>query len=84
MKDVIASPLTKIFNNSITNGVIPRDFKLANVTPIYKKGNKKIASNYRPISLTSITGKLLETIVRDYIVEHLNKQNNTRKSAWFS
>ena len=75
LKDIILGSLRKIFNNSIQKGEVPTDFKLANVTPIFKKGDKKLASNYRPISLTSITGKILEQIIRDHIVHHLNSHN---------
>jgi hypothetical protein len=47
------------------------DWKSANVTPIYKKGKKSDPSNYRPVSLTSISCKLLESIIRDGIVNHM-------------
>ncbi len=43
------------------------DWKLENVTPIHKKGDQSQAENYRPISLTSVAGKLLETIVTNHI-----------------
>ena len=76
----ITKPLTKIFNNSIDSGIVPNDFKLANITPIFKKVDKTLASNYRPISLTSITGKILELIIRDHLVSHLNTHNLIRDS----
>ena len=46
----------------------------ANVTPKYKKGDKSLASNYRPISLTCILCKVLEHILVSYIVRHLDGQ----------
>ena len=80
LKDILAKPLTIIFNNSIATGTIPEDFKLANVTPIFKKGDKKLAANYRPISLTSICCKILETILRNYIMNHLTEHRIIRES----
>ena len=80
LEDIIAWPITKIFNNSFESINVPLDFKLANITPIFKKGDKKIAANYRPISLTSITGKIQESILRDHIVNHLNIHNLIRGS----
>ena len=72
LKDELIKPLKIIFNTSLTTGQVPAKWKLANVTPIFKKkGMKKLACNYRPISLTSIIGKLMETILRDQIVKHL-------------
>ena len=71
----VAPHLTIVFNKSLESGVIPEDWKLANVTPIYKKGDRKSAGNYRPISLTSVVGKMLESIITDAIVEHLETHN---------
>ena len=45
----------------------------ANITAIFKKGNKKVARNYRPVSLTSIVCKLMETLVRGEKIEHMNR-----------
>lgn len=58
-----AACLTTIFNKSVTTGVIPDDWKVAGVVPVYKKGNRKDPTNYRPISLTSIPCKVLEHII---------------------
>ena len=55
----------------MTTGKVPKAWKEANVTPIYKKGKKSEDSNYRPISLTSIPGKLMESLIKAKIVEHL-------------
>lgn len=67
----LAKPLTDLFNQSLVTGVVPEDWKLANVVPIHKKGSREESSNYRPVSLTSIVGKLMETLLKDRIVEHL-------------
>ncbi|KAK4821781.1 hypothetical protein QYF61_002197 [Mycteria americana] len=60
LADVIVRLLSIIFDKSWTSGDIPEDWKKANVTPIYKKGLKKHPGNYRPISLTSVPGKVME------------------------
>ena len=71
----VAPHLTAVFNKSLETGIIPEDWRLANVTPIYKKGDRKEAGNYRPISLISVVGKLLEGIITDATVEHLETHN---------
>ena len=69
--DAMASALCKIFNKSVQSGVIPEDWKLANVTPIFKKGSKFKPGNYRPVSLTCISCKLNESCLKDVMVDHL-------------
>jgi len=76
----LASPLTKIFNMSINTGIVPQDWKDANVSPLFKKGSRNKPENYRPVSLTSIVGKMLESIIKDHIVDYLNKFNLIRNS----
>ena len=56
-------PLTIIFWKSLSTTVVPDDWKLANVVPIFKKGEHKKPGNYRPISLTSVVAKLPESII---------------------
>ena len=73
VKDEICYPLLTIFKKSLNETCIPDDWKSANITPIYKKGSRALAENYRPVSLTSQTSKMFEAILRDAIVEHLEK-----------
>ena len=61
---LFAFPLVLIYKASIDTSSLPTQWVTANVCPIYKKGDKLIASNYRPVSLTSILCKLLESIIR--------------------
>ena len=68
----LCRPLTEVFRLSLSHGQVPEDWKIANVSPIFKKGSKASPGNYRPISLTSISCKVLETIIKDNIVEHLD------------
>ena len=69
----IAKPLYLIFKKSIESGTVPHDFKNANVTPIFKKGNRSSPENFRPVSITSVPCKILESIIRDSMVQHLDK-----------
>ncbi len=71
----ISVALEIIFNKSLNEGEIPDEWREANVTPLFKKGSKLSASNYRPVSLTSICCKIMEGIMRDRITSHLNKHN---------
>lgn len=56
-------------------GVIPKEWKKANVTPVFKKGNRNDHSSYRPVLLTCITCKILEPIVWSKIADHLETYN---------
>ena len=71
----IAPILTTIFKVSLDTSQIPQQWKTANVQPIFKKGNKHDAVNYRPISLTCICCKLLEHIVTSNIMNHGKTRN---------
>ena len=62
-----------LFQASLDQGVVPPDWKTANVVPLFKKGDKSKAENYRPISLTSITCKVLEHVVFSNIMSHFDK-----------
>ena len=73
VKKEIVNPLVHIYNNSLQSGIVPADWKMADVAPIFKKGNRELPGNYRPISLTSIICKILESIIRDKLVAHLEK-----------
>ena len=59
-----AAHLLKLVNKSLQSRCITGDWKLATGSPIFKKGSKKMSENYRPVSLTSIVCKLLESVVR--------------------
>ena len=68
----IAEPLSLIMTKTLQEGILPEDWKLAHVTPIYKnKGAQNMAVNYRPVSLTSVVCKLMESILRKHITDYL-------------
>ena len=67
----IAPILSKLFSQSLDTSNIPHDWLTANVTPVFKKGDRSNAANYRPISLASICCKLMEHILCHFIMNHL-------------
>jgi hypothetical protein len=69
----ISPVLAVIYRKSMASGTVPAEWKTANVVPIHKKGSKAAAGNYRPISLTCISCKVMESIIKDDIVDHLRR-----------
>ena len=67
--------LSGIFKRSFETGTVPQAWKDANITPIFKKGKRTEAANYRPISLTAVPCKLMESMIRDILLEHLDKND---------
>ena len=55
----ISTPLAKVFNLSLEEGVVPSKWKETNITPLFKKGSRNKPDNYKPVSLTSVVCKLL-------------------------
>ncbi|CAM4707287.1 unnamed protein product, partial [Lepidochelys olivacea] len=77
---VIAEPLAIIFENSWQSGEVPDDWRKANVVPIFKKGKKEDPGNYRPVSLTSVPGKIMEQVLKESILKHLHERKVIRNS----
>ncbi|KFW10467.1 hypothetical protein N327_01598, partial [Fulmarus glacialis] len=71
LADVMAGPLSIIYQKPWESGEVPADWKLGNVIPIYKKGMREDPGNYRPVSLTSVPGKIMEKIILGTIERHL-------------
>ena len=67
--------LTFIFKRSFETGIVPDDWKKANVVPIFKKGERYKASNYRPVSLTCISCKVMEHIIASQVMKHLESND---------
>ena len=61
-------------------GEVPEDWRIANVTPVFKKGKKEDLGNYRPVSLTSIPGKVMEHLVLDAMYRQLQEKKVIRSS----
>ena len=70
IKNEISVPLCSLFNRSLTEGVVPASWKVANVCVIFKSGDPSIPSNYRPISLLCCISKILEKLVFKKLFEH--------------
>ena len=69
----LAPVITIIFQKSLDSGKLPKDWTDANIAPVFKKGDKHAAENYRPVSLTSVLSKSLEHIVCHSLHEHFDK-----------
>ena len=72
----VSKMLVDIFNCSLESGQVHhylKDWRVANVTPLFKKGSREELGNDRPVSLTSVVGKVLETLIKDKMRNHFNK-----------
>ena len=67
----LSEVLTHFFQQSINTGIIPDDWKTANICPLFKKNDRTTPANYRPVSLTCILCKILEHIVCSNLMDHL-------------
>jgi len=76
----IMKPLLHVYNRSLEETIIPDEWKRANVTAIFKKGAKWDPANYRPVSLTSQIGKIMERIIKDDMVKFLERNHLIKNS----
>ena len=68
----IADSITLIINQSLKSGIFPDQLKIAKVTPIYKKDEKKIITNYRPISVLPVVSKVFETEIHEQLGDYFS------------
>ena len=80
LAEELSYPLAIIYTRCLAHETVPPEWKTANVTPIFKKGAKGSPGNYRPVSLTCILCKVMESIIRDAIMEHLDMFKLIRSS----
>ena len=75
IKDVVTKPLTLIINQMIVTGIYPKAFKTSKVSPLFKKGDNTLLSNYRPISLLPTISKIFERIIYNQLSNYFNDSN---------
>ncbi|RMC22456.1 hypothetical protein DUI87_00770 [Hirundo rustica rustica] len=80
LADELAKPLSIIYHQSWLTGEVPDEWKLANVTPIHKNSEKEEPNNYRPVSLTSVPGKIMEQFILSVITQNLQDGQGIRPS----
>ncbi|KAL8565437.1 hypothetical protein ACOMHN_049414 [Nucella lapillus] len=71
--DILAHPVTILFRKSLEDGQVPQDWRTATVSPIFKKGSRLQPCNYRPVSLTCILCKVMEKLIRENVIKHLDE-----------
>jgi basic membrane lipoprotein Med (substrate-binding protein (PBP1-ABC) superfamily) len=74
---IIAGPLSKIFNKSLSSGAYPDELKDAKITPIFKSGMRSEVNNYRPISVLSVIAKVFEKIVSNQFYEYISSNDRS-------
>lgn len=82
IKDIIATPISIIINQSLNTGIFPNKLKIAKVLPLFKKGENKLLENYRPISLLPCISKIFERIVFDQLYKYLDSNNLLCKNQY--
>lgn len=80
LAEEISTPLAIIIERTLENEDVPEDWRQANVTPIFKKGEKSKAENYRPVSLTSQVSKTAESIIKEAIVDHITTYDTLNRT----
>ena len=80
----ISKPLHLIFRNCLETESFPKEWKKANIIPVHKKGDKQLITNYRPVSLLPICGKVFEKIIFNSLFVYLNNNNllNSNQSGF--
>ncbi|PIK50830.1 putative RNA-directed DNA polymerase from mobile element jockey-like [Apostichopus japonicus] len=75
LREEVAPALAKIFKMSLSYHSLPSDWKVAYVAPLFKKGSRSSPGNYRPVSLMSVVFKVCESLLRDSVVAHMNRND---------
>lgn len=73
--DLIAPLVAHVINLSLEQGTVPNDMKHSKVIPLHKKGNRSDPGNYRPVSILSVTSKVLEKVIHEQLYQHINDGN---------
>ena len=75
LADILSTSLEILFNKSLCEGIVPIQWVEACITAIHKKGLKSVIGNYRPVSITSVICKMMESIIRDYVIDYMVSNN---------
>ncbi len=73
-KSEVSGHLSEVFRKLLDTGVVPASWRQAHVIPVYKKGDKSLLRNYQPISLTSVIGKMMESVIGDSVRDNIDQQ----------
>ena len=79
---LISPLLAKLYNNCTDAGIFPQIFKPGKITPFFKKGNKELLENYRPVSVLPIFGKIFEKILYNRLYNFFTKENVLSKNQY--
>ena len=82
LAEVVPEPLSIVFEKSWLSDEVPDAWRKGYVTPIYKKGSNEDPGNYRPLSLTSVPGKIMEQILLDDMLDHMRNECVIRDSQY--
>ena len=80
LRDGLAHPLSIIYTQLLSVSAVPSEWKQATVVPVFKKGASVDVSNYRPISLTCISSKIMERVIVNSLMEHFHKHKIISKA----
>ena len=75
LKDVLSTPLSLLINQSLCTGIFPEKLKVAQIRPIFKKGDESMVGNYRPVSILPALSKVFEKVVFDQLYKYLTEND---------